>query len=62
MTLSANTGGLLGLFMGFSVVSVIEFVYFFTMRPYYMSKRDKELVERAKNLVSFCFKMTFVQN
>lgn len=30
----ANTGGLLGLFMGFSVVSIIELIYFMTFRPY----------------------------
>lgn len=30
----ANTGGLLGLFMGFSVVSLIEIFYFMTIRPY----------------------------
>lgn len=30
----ANTGGLLGLFMGFSVVSLIEIIYFISLRPY----------------------------
>lgn len=52
VTFLANTGGLLGLFMGFSVLSVIEILYFFTMRPYYMNKRDKELHNRAFKLVS----------
>ena len=28
----ANTGGLLGLCMGFSLLSLAEFVYFFTIR------------------------------
>lgn len=28
-------GGLLGLFMGFSVISVIEIFYFISIRPYY---------------------------
>ncbi|XP_031626094.1 pickpocket protein 28-like isoform X2 [Contarinia nasturtii] len=30
----SNTGGLLGLFMGFSVISVIELFYFMSIRPY----------------------------
>lgn len=30
----ANVGGLLSLFMGFSVVSIIEILYFMTIRPY----------------------------
>lgn len=30
----SNTGGLLGLFMGFSVFSIIEVFYFLTLRPY----------------------------
>lgn len=30
----SNTGGLLGLFLGFSVVSIIEIFYFLTFRPY----------------------------
>lgn len=38
----ANCGGLLGVFMGVSVLSVIEVVYFFTVR--YMSER-----RRARN-------------
>lgn len=36
---SANTGGLLGLFMGFSVVSIIELIYFLTFRPYCAQQR-----------------------
>lgn len=31
--ISANTGGLLGLFMGFSVFSIVEIFYFLTFRP-----------------------------
>lgn len=30
----SNTGGLLGLFMGFSVISLIEIIYFLSLRPY----------------------------
>ncbi|XP_001355676.3 pickpocket protein 28 [Drosophila pseudoobscura] len=34
----SNTGGLLGLFMGFSIFSVIEIVYYITVRPYCASR------------------------
>lgn len=34
LLLSANTGGLLGLFMGFSVISISELFYFMSIRPY----------------------------
>lgn len=37
--ITANTGGLLGLFMGFSVVSLIEIIYFMSLRPYCARKR-----------------------
>ena len=33
--LTAYLGGLLGMCMGFSLLSAIEFVYFFTARLYY---------------------------
>jgi hypothetical protein len=32
VTLLSNIGGLLGLFLGVSVLSVIETIYFFTLR------------------------------
>lgn len=36
----SNTGGLLGLFMGFSVISLIEIIYFLSLRPYCAHKRS----------------------
>lgn len=39
----SNTGGLLGLFMGFSVVSLIEIIYFLTFRPYCNKRKQKEI-------------------
>lgn len=36
---SASTGGLLGLFMGFSMVSLIEIIYFLSLRPYCSHRR-----------------------
>lgn len=45
----SNTGGLLGLFMGFSVISLIEVVYFVSLRPFCLQKRlqnsKKEKIE-----------------
>lgn len=37
----AQTGGILGLFLGFSVISLIEIIYFMTLRPItgYLRKR-----------------------
>lgn len=50
----SNTGGLLGLFMGFSVISLIEIVYFLSLRPYCARKivqRQKEKVVGVELLV-----------
>lgn len=41
----SNIGGLLGLFMGFSVISLIEIIYFVSLRPYYVAKRDQRNIE-----------------
>lgn len=39
---SANTGGLLGLFMGFSFLSAIEVIYFISLRLWCaVSKKNK---------------------
>ncbi|XP_059611819.1 pickpocket protein 28-like [Phlebotomus argentipes] len=38
----SSTGGLLGLFMGFSVVSLIEIVYYITMRPHCMKRKRRK--------------------
>ncbi|CAG9802120.1 unnamed protein product [Chironomus riparius] len=35
----SNTGGLLGLFMGFSVISLMEIIYFLSLRPYCALRR-----------------------
>lgn len=37
---AATVGAILGLFMGFSVFSLIELLYFTTCRPYYTFKRN----------------------
>lgn len=48
---SASTGGLLGLFMGFSVVSLIEIIYFLSLRPYCAHRRytrHEKIMESTK--------------
>lgn len=36
----SNCGGLLGLFLGVSLLSMIEFIYFFTLRLYWTIRRS----------------------
>ncbi|XP_013106042.1 pickpocket protein 28 [Stomoxys calcitrans] len=43
----SNTGGLLGLFMGFSIFSLIEIIYYVTVRPY-CAARTIELEKKRK--------------
>lgn len=60
---SANTGGLLGLFMGFSVVSIIEIIYFISLRPYCAHRRDKGIVDnRHVKMVEPSKKVWFVED
>uniref|UniRef100_A0A1B0BH49 Uncharacterized protein n=1 Tax=Glossina palpalis gambiensis TaxID=67801 RepID=A0A1B0BH49_9MUSC len=44
-TLIANCGGIFGLFMGISSLSIIEFVYFFTMRLF-SNLRQRHLIKK----------------
>ncbi|KAH8411236.1 hypothetical protein KR215_000725 [Drosophila sulfurigaster] len=44
----SNTGGLLGLFMGFSIFSVIEIVYYVTVRPYCASRTIQQRRQRRE--------------
>lgn len=41
LDLFANTGGLMGLCLGFSALSLIEVVYFLTLRACWKSKRNR---------------------
>lgn len=46
----SNTGGLLGLFLGFSVLSLIEIVYFMSLRPYFVQKRLNTKLNNQNNI------------
>ena len=58
---TANIGGLMGLCMGFSLLSFFEFIYFFTMRWIFLLFRKKnrqnelgtELSEKDKQSAVF---------
>ncbi|XP_059047782.1 pickpocket protein 28-like [Achroia grisella] len=45
----ANCGGLLGLFLGFSALSLIEIIYFFTIRLGFILKKD---LDQEKNTLN----------
>lgn len=40
---SASVGGLMGLFMGFSFISIAEFIYYAILRPYHKIKKHDRL-------------------
>lgn len=46
----SNTGGLLGLFMGFSVISLIEIIYFISLRPICAAQKAKKTNERLRSM------------
>lgn len=54
--IAANIGGLLGLFMGFSVFSIIEVFYFLSIRPYCSYLRDADKRRLAFQKISNRFK------
>ncbi|XP_061512606.1 pickpocket protein 28-like [Anopheles gambiae] len=47
----ANCGGLLGLFMGVSILSLLEICYFFTIRPFSVRSRIASAEKRKSNEV-----------
>lgn len=56
----SNIGGLLGLFMGFSFVSIVEIVYFFSLRPFFRSP-NKIPSRRMSNTISKLVKVSVKQ-
>lgn len=49
--ISANTGGLLGLFMGFSFLSAIEVIYFISLRLWCATLKKNKVTDEKKQLV-----------
>ncbi|XP_037915033.1 pickpocket protein 28-like [Hermetia illucens] len=47
----SDTGGLMGLFLGFSVLSIVEIIYYILIRPYFATQRYNASV-KYKRLVS----------
>jgi len=39
---SGNFGGICGLFVGFSLISIVEFVYFFTLRLFFVVRNTED--------------------
>jgi Amiloride-sensitive sodium channel len=61
----ANCGGFLGLFLGISVISLLEIVYFCTIRLWYNLKKPQtmisdpvEMIELKNDRTNRCFKVT----
>uniref|UniRef100_A0A182R635 Pickpocket n=1 Tax=Anopheles funestus TaxID=62324 RepID=A0A182R635_ANOFN len=48
----SNVGGLLGLFLGFSIISLIEVIYFVTLRPYCAKRKQKRINLKQHNVES----------
>jgi len=45
-----SMGGMLGLFLGASILSAIEFIYYFTMRPLNNMLRERSATERTNQV------------
>jgi len=45
-----SMGGMLGLFLGASILSAIEFIYYFTMRPFNNMLRERSATERTNQV------------
>uniref|UniRef100_A0A182VZA7 Pickpocket n=1 Tax=Anopheles minimus TaxID=112268 RepID=A0A182VZA7_9DIPT len=48
----SNVGGLLGLFLGFSIISLIEVIYYMTLRPYCARRKQKRTNGKEHNVES----------
>lgn len=51
--LTASVGGLMGLFMGFSFISIAEFIYYAILRPYHVVKRHDRIKGGSRSDVSY---------
>lgn len=44
--LSVSFGGIAGLFLGFSLLSGVEIIYYFTIRAYFMILKERSTLEK----------------
>lgn len=51
--ISASVGGLMGLFMGFSFISIAEFFYYAVLRPYHVVKRHDRIRGGSRADISY---------
>lgn len=58
----SNIGGLLGLFMGFSLISLAELLYFVTLRPLFAKRRERKQREGAREREFNVFYNSVVNN
>ncbi|XP_023304037.2 pickpocket protein 28-like [Lucilia cuprina] len=49
----SSVGGLMGLFMGFSFISIAEFIYYAVLRPYHVVKRHDRIKGGSRMDISF---------
>ncbi|OXA44461.1 Pickpocket protein 28 [Folsomia candida] len=54
--LLSNTGGLLGLCMGFSVLSILEILYFFTLRLYCQTRSGRTTGQKMTSTIKSVWK------
>ncbi|XP_035708133.1 LOW QUALITY PROTEIN: pickpocket protein 28-like [Folsomia candida] len=54
--LVSNTGGLLGLCMGFSVLSILEIIYFLTLRLYCQTRSGRNTGHKASRGIKYAYK------
>lgn len=57
----SSCGGLLGLFMGVSILSIVEFIYYFSLRLF-CSIRSEKLKEKSKMLPKLKSRSNWVQS
>lgn len=49
---TANVGGLLGLFMGFSVLSIVEILYFLSFRPCCEHRKRMKFIRKKQTSIN----------
>lgn len=55
--LLVSFGGIAGLFLGLSLLSAVELIYYFTLRTYCMFRRNRASTHQQLNLVIFIIRI-----